>query len=179
MGVPTTGWGHIDGITSSMAKVKQAISTAQAAKWFEEDLDIAERAVRKYVKVALNQNQFDALVDFVFNCGASNLASSTLLKLLNRGDYAAVPAQLMRWTKARDRKTGKMVELRGLVIRRKWEADLWSSLAPPEPANYRDGERNCEATVIPDASNASEPVTLGGLIAKFFAALLAAFTRRA
>lgn len=45
VGVPTAGWGHIDGITSSMAKVKQAISTAQAAKWFEEDLDIAERAV--------------------------------------------------------------------------------------------------------------------------------------
>ena len=78
-------------------------------------------AVVRLVKVPLNQNQFDALVSFVYNLGEGALASSTLLKLLNQGDYDSVPAQMMRWTKANG------VDLPGLVRRRKAEADLFSS----------------------------------------------------
>ena len=144
-GVPTIGWGHIAGVTRADVGVRE-INEARALALFEADLDIAENAVRRYVRVDLNQNQFDALVDFVFNLGAGNFASSTLLKKLNAGDYDAVPEQLMRWTKARDPKTGKLRELGGLKTRRKWEAALWSSIfmRPVEPTYHDD-----TATVIP------------------------------
>jgi nitrate reductase NapE component len=61
-------------------------------------------------------------VSFDFNTGA--LHSSSLLKRLNAGEYARVPAQLMRWTR------GGGEELAGLVRRRRDEAELWRSLDP-------------------------------------------------
>jgi lysozyme len=45
----------------------------------------------------LSQGQFDALVSFTYNEGTGRPQSSTLLKVLNAGDYAAVPAELMEW----------------------------------------------------------------------------------
>ena len=75
--------------------------------------------VIQLVTVPLNQNQFDALTDFCYNLGAGALESSTLLKLLNQGQYSAVPDELMKWVKA----GGKV--LPGLVARRQAEANLW------------------------------------------------------
>lgn len=72
----------------------------QCEAQFAKELAIYEDAVEKYVKVPLNQNQFDSLVSFVYNCGPGALQKSTLLKLLNQGKYEQVPAQLMRWNKA-------------------------------------------------------------------------------
>jgi lysozyme len=116
----TIGYGHvvhpgpIDG-KESLRKVtkKQALELLQA------DCAKAAAAVKKHVKQPLTQAQFDALVSFTYNCGAANLASSTLLKKLNAGDYEAVPAELGRWTHA-----GTEV-LPGLVRRRKEEGDLF------------------------------------------------------
>ena len=73
------------------------------------------------VKCPLSQNQFDALVSWVYNLGPANLQASTLLKVLNAGDYAGVPAQIMRWNKA----GGKVLE--GLTRRRQAEADLFGN----------------------------------------------------
>lgn len=70
--------------------------------------------------VPVNDNQFSALVCFAFNVGLYAFSRSSLLHLLNRGWYAQVPAQLMRWTKA----GGK--EWDGLVRRRRDECALWS-----------------------------------------------------
>jgi lysozyme len=72
------------------------------------------------VTTPLSQNQFDALVSWVYNLGGGNLKASTLLKVLNSGDFNGVPAQLMRWNKA----GGKVLE--GLTRRRQAEADLFS-----------------------------------------------------
>ena len=55
----------------------------------------AEQAVNNGVKVALNQNQFDALVSFTFNVGVGAFTSSTLLKVLNQGQYDQVPTRKM------------------------------------------------------------------------------------
>ena len=71
------------------------------------------------VTVPLSQNQFDALVSWVYNLGNGNLTSSTMLKVLNSGDYAGVPAQIKRWNKA----GGKVLE--GLTRRRQAEADMF------------------------------------------------------
>mgnify|MGYP003678147886 CR=1 FL=1 len=67
----------------------------------------------------LLQNQFDALVSWVYNLGPSNLKSSTLLKVLNAGEYKSVPEQIKRWNKA----GGKVLE--GLTRRRQAEALLF------------------------------------------------------
>lgn len=92
-GIWTIGVGHTgpdikEGLVWTQEKVMQTFAT---------DVQRFEDAVNKGVKVELTQNQFDALVSFVFNVGAGAFAKSTLLKVLNRGDYAGVGAQLDRW----------------------------------------------------------------------------------
>ena len=67
----------------------------------------------------LKQNQFDALVSWTFNLGPSNLKQSTLLRVLNEGEYDQVPAQIKRWNKA----GGKVLD--GLIRRREAEALLF------------------------------------------------------
>jgi lysozyme len=57
-----------------------------------EDVAYAEHAVQHLVKVPLTQNQFSALCSFTYNEGAGRLQTSTLLKVLNAGNYAAAPA---------------------------------------------------------------------------------------
>ena len=65
-------------------------------------------------------HQFDSLVCLVFNIGATNFKTSTLLKFLNDGSLDKVPAQFMRWVYA-----GK-VKLKGLENRRFAEINLWN-----------------------------------------------------
>lgn len=73
----------------------------------------------KYVKVKLTQNQFDALVSFVYNVGVGAFRTSTLLRKLNNGDYVGAAAEFKRW------KFGGGKELPGLVRRRKAEEQLF------------------------------------------------------
>src|SRR5690606_433369 len=77
--------------------------------------------VERLVKVPLTDNQFAALVSFDFNTG--KLHSSTLLKKLNKGDYDAVPAELMKWVNVWI--NGKFKKSQGLVNRRSAEVGLW------------------------------------------------------
>jgi len=104
-----------------------ACAQTEAQEWLEEDLAYFSKIVGDQVQVPLNENQFSALVSFAFNVGALNFISSTLLKLLNQGDYSAVPDQLRRWVFGRDRKTKAKIKLGGLVRRRELEAALWES----------------------------------------------------
>jgi len=125
-GHATIGVGHlvhlgpIDG-RASEAPFADGITEAQAMDLLREDVSTAEDAVRRLVDVPLNQNQFDALVSFTFNLGEGNLASSTLLRRLNEGDYAAVPGELNRWVNADGQ------QLPGLVRRRAEEGELFTT----------------------------------------------------
>jgi lysozyme len=110
------------GSTGPHVKEGMRITRNEAEQLLMKDVARFEARVNRLVKVPLTQGQFDALVSFDFNTGA--LHSSTLLKRLNAGNHAAVPAQLMRWTKGGGR------ELPGLVRRRRDEAELWRSLDP-------------------------------------------------
>lgn len=120
VGIWTIGWGTI---TAPHLGIKVypglVIDREQAEKWLQIELREKEAGVEKLVKVPLTQYQYDTLVSFTYNVGTGALQKSTLLKLLNRGNYDAVPGQLMRWTKAGGR------ELKGLVNRRRDEARLW------------------------------------------------------
>lgn len=120
----TVGYGRTKGVKKGMT-----ISQAQADIWLTEDLDYAASVVDRAVKVPLTDNQFGALVLFTHNIGAGDpndpkapvgFRTSTLLKKLNAGDYASVPAQLARWNK----NDGHVME--GLVNRRAAEAGLWA-----------------------------------------------------
>ncbi len=106
------------------------IDESQAASLLLQRAAEFQKAVNSLVTVPLNQNQFDSLVSFVYNIGAARFARSTLLRLLNQGDYASVPGEMKRWTKAHQ--NGAVVDLPGLVRRRQAEADLFQR--PPIPA---------------------------------------------
>ena len=113
-GVWTIGYGHTNGVKSGMQ-----ITKAQALDYLKQDLSTFEKAVTNYVKVPLNQNQFDALVSFSFNCGTGALKTSTLLQKLNSSDYNGAANEFLKWNKS----NGKV--LNGLVKRRKEEKELF------------------------------------------------------
>ena len=114
-GVWTIGYGHIKGVTSD-----SVITQEQAEQMLVEELNEYEGYINNMVTTPLSQNQFDALVSWVYNLGGGNLKASTLLKVVNSGEFNGVPEQIMRWNKA----GGKVLE--GLTRRRQAEADLFS-----------------------------------------------------
>ncbi|RJX83508.1 lysozyme [Pseudomonas sp. LS-2] len=114
----TIGYGSTRGVVKGMK-----ITEEQAERMLMNDIARFEPELDRLVKVSLNQNQWDALMSFVYNLGTPNLASSTLLKLLNAGDYARAADQFPRWNKA----AGK--ELSGLTKRRAAEQALFLSKA--------------------------------------------------
>ena len=113
-GVLTIGYGSTKGV-----KEGDTITQEEADKLLLHEMEEYEGYVNNLVKVDLSQNQFDALVSWVFNLGPANLKASTLLKVLNGKDYDDVPAQIQRWNKA----GGKVLE--GLIRRRNAEALLF------------------------------------------------------
>ena len=113
-GVWTIGYGHTKDVEEG-----DTISKDQAEEMLVEELHEYENYVNEYVNVALSQNQFDALVSWVYNLGPANLKASTMLKVLNDGKYEDVPYQMKRWNKA----GGKVLD--GLVRRREAEALLY------------------------------------------------------
>lgn len=114
--VLTIGYGHTGGVLEG-----RVISQEVAEYFLKSDMAHFELAVNRAVKVPVDQAQFDALVAFAFNVGASALQASTLLRKLNVGDYAGVPTEFLRWNKAK----GKV--LPGLTRRRQAEAHLFAT----------------------------------------------------
>ena len=106
-GVWTIGYGSTKGV-----KEGDTITQEEADHLLLEEMEEYEGYINDLVEVDLNQNQFDALVSWVFNLGPANLKASTMLKVLNNKEYEEVPAQMQRWNKA----GGKVLE--GLVRRR-------------------------------------------------------------
>ena len=116
VGVWTIGYGHTKDVKEGMT-----ISKEQADNMLLNELDEYCEHVEKAVQVNLDQCQFDALVCWVYNLGPTNLQDSTLLRILNEGDYGGVPEQIKRWNKA-----GGVI-LGGLVKRREAEANLFEN----------------------------------------------------
>tara|TARA_R110002126_G_scaffold159137_2_gene306499 strand:+ start:76 stop:528 length:453 start_codon:yes stop_codon:yes gene_type:complete len=92
----------------------------QAESWLHHELEKAERAVIRYCKPYLNENQRAPLASFVYNLGSGAFRASTLRRRINTGDWDDVPYQIQRWNKAGGR------ILRGLTRRRAAEVELWN-----------------------------------------------------
>ena len=104
-GIWTIGVGH----TGPEVVEGLVITKEKAHELFQKDVAWAEDAVN-LVKVPLTQNQFDALVSFVFNIGAGAWKRSTMLKMLNAGDYAGATKQFDRWVIPKEITSRRMSE---------------------------------------------------------------------
>ncbi len=120
VGLWTIGWGHLIRPGKAMKKFSEGITLATAERLLRTDVRFAEHAVDSYVEVELNQNEFDALVSFVFNVGGRAFFDSTLLQILNRtGNRDEAGAQFLRWVFAKGQR------LIGLENRRAKERELF------------------------------------------------------
>lgn len=130
-GVPTIGVGHKllkEELDTKVIKVgdrefnySNGLTCEEVYDILHQDLIRFEQNLNEKVKVPLTQNQFDALVIFSFNIGVHQFNLSTLLRLLNQGQYGEIPNQLRRWI----HDNGKVEK--GLVNRREKEVKLWNS----------------------------------------------------
>jgi lysozyme len=151
VGVWTIGYGH----TGTDVKAGLTITEDQASVLLAADVAWAVTCVNKSVTSAINQNQFDAMVDFVFNLGCAAFGGSTLLKMVNAGDFAGAAGQFGRWNKA----GGKV--LAGLTKRRTAEAALFQKAPTTAAASAPAGVsviRAAAAKVSEDAVEAKSAV---------------------
>ena len=121
-GLWTVGFGHkMTAAELADGGHDRAITQPDALRLLIDDADWAADQVARLVHVPLTQGQFDALVDFTYNLGAARLESSTLLKMLNLGNYSDAGQQLLLWDRV------GQVRMGGLALRRQAELSLWGS----------------------------------------------------
>ena len=110
-GVWTIGYGHTAGV-----KKGDKITLYQAEQFLKEDLQKFEAEANKCKRIT-TQGKYDAILDFIYNCGPTNFNSSTLKKYIECGKATwEIQEQFLRWVNSGGKKLG------GLVSRRIWEA---------------------------------------------------------
>ena len=182
-GYCTIAYGHVvklapcDG--SEPDEFLNGVSEPRGGELLVKDLERAQRAVMTNVgmwaTMNLTDGQYAALCDFTFNVGGGNLKSSTLLQVINAGQFDRVPSQFRRWTMA----GGK--ELAALKARREREIDLFfdglpkPKAAPPtrggedlSPIDIRKGEGQRNPTALGRAPLASADSQSRGTLSKQF-----------
>ena len=120
-GVWTIGYGWTQPVNGVPPEKGMTITQEAVDSLLSSGVMQYERGVTSLLKVTVNQNQFDALVDFAYNLGVNALAGSTLLKKLNARDFAGAADEFPKWNKAGGR------VLNGLVKRRAAERSLFLS----------------------------------------------------
>jgi lysozyme len=116
VGVWTIGYGHTQGV-----KKGDKITLFQAEQLLKEDLRKFEDEANKVKRIGDSQGKFDAVVDFMFNCGIGNFNKSTLKQYIESGRKTyEIQQQFLRWVNA----GGKF--LGGLYTRRIWEANRFN-----------------------------------------------------
>ena len=113
-GIPTIGWGHTKGV-----KLGQHITVQQAEDMLVEDIAPIERLLNG-LKINFRQEQFDALVSWIFNFGEGKFKGSTMYKrIIANAKDEEITDQLVKWINAAGR------PLLGLMKRRVAEANLF------------------------------------------------------
>lgn len=119
-GVPTVGVGHTGYVDNMPVTVGMVITKEKSDQLLREDLTWVQRTIASYVKVPLNQNQYDALCSLIFNIGQTAFCTSTILLKLNAKDYAGAADHFLDW-----KRSGKDVDI--LLPRRKRERAMFNS----------------------------------------------------
>lgn len=113
-GIPTIGWGHTKGV-----KLGQHITVQQAEDMLVEDIAPIERLLNG-LKINFRQEQFDALVSWIFNFGEGKFKGSTMYKrIIANAKDEEITDQMVKWINAAGR------PLLGLMKRRVAEANLF------------------------------------------------------
>ena len=122
-GFPTIGYGHkLTPADAAILPPNATLSDATAGALLTQDIETAERAVYRNVTDvgALSQEQFDALVSFVFNVGEANFRNSRMRALINSGNHGGAASEFRRFVYSRG------AQQPGLVNRRTLEENLFS-----------------------------------------------------
>ena len=144
VGVWTIGYGFTLGVQPG-----DTITKEQAKRRLARELESYEAAVMRACTNEPNQNEFDALVCFAFNVGASGMAKSSVIKAHNRGDHQAAARAFSLWNKA----GGKVWP--GLTRRRAAEAALYLTPMPDDVSDPVEGP----ALDMPQSVDAEKPMT--------------------
>jgi GH24 family phage-related lysozyme (muramidase) len=152
-GVPTIGHGVTEGIKLGMVWTAEEAETA-----LRREIAKHEAAVTRLVTVDINQNEFDALVSFSYNCGIGALTRSGLLRKLNKGDRLGASKEFAKWNRGGGR------VLKGLVSRREREAALFLKPTQEPNAPFMPQEV-AETKEISKPAAAAGGVAAGGAVA--------------
>ena len=116
-GVWTIGYGTTRGVTAATPPVTEE----EAEALLRKDVAGFEKQLSQFLPTTLAQNQYDAIVSFVYNLGVAAFKTSTLFRVIATfpNDNARIRAEFGRWVHAGGKK------LDGLVKRRAAEADLY------------------------------------------------------
>jgi len=98
VGKMTVGYGHMI-IPNDGCVVGSPITMGQATQLLVNDLHLAENCVNS-ANAEINQNQFDALVSFVFNLGCGAFKRSSLFQFLQKGNMEAAAQEFPKWSMA-------------------------------------------------------------------------------
>lgn len=123
VGVWTIGYGTIK-VNGIPVKRGDTCTKQQAEEWLLDEVHKhIEPNINSLVKVKITQDIFDVFCSFCYNLGCGSLSTSTMLKMLNAGDYKGAAAQILRWNKGKV--NGKWVVIDGLDNRRKAENEIF------------------------------------------------------
>ena len=117
-GFLTVGYGHV--VAKDYPRDAK-VTREEAEELLRKDLRIAAYGVLRLTSVTLSDNQYAALVSFVFNLGLGRYQSSTLRMKVNRGEFTEAAREFRKWIYGGGRK------LPGLIARRDAEARVYLS----------------------------------------------------
>lgn len=117
-GKATIGYGHV---ILADEHFQEPMTRREAENLLKKDLEPRQKSLNSFLKVNINQNQFDALMSLIYNIGVGNFQKSTLLKFVNDRLFDKVPNQFIRWCYISGEKST------GLITRREEEIKLWLS----------------------------------------------------
>ena len=120
-GLPITiGYGATRWLDGKKIELGQTISEPDAHELLMKQIATREYFVNRHISAELTQNQFDALVSFVYNVGVGNFYKSTLLTRVNKNPWdLSIADQFIKW------KNASQQPVRGLLLRRLEEATIF------------------------------------------------------
>lgn len=120
----TIGYGHTGYVDGKPVTAEMKITKEKAEELYRKDFE-AHIQPLKEIEVPLTNNQKIALASFSYNIGVNGFRKSGIFKALQNGDYQTAAEKFEEYVKQKDKKTGKVVILKGLVKRRKREKELF------------------------------------------------------